>query len=229
MKITCISDLHGYLPNLKENCDLLCIAGDICPISNHNISYQCWWVNYRFLPWLENLKKQGKYIKCYWIAGNHDFIFEDKSKTQIYWRRFLNAAAFYLQDTTMCFCDEQLESLPTYRICGTPWQPQFCDWAFNLSEKRLAEKFNLIPEGVNILISHGPPYGILDETREGLLVGSKAMLSRINALPDLKLFICGHIHEGYGQIEINGVHYVNCSLMDVNYQPNNSPITIVIK
>src|SRR5262245_54236823 len=146
--IVAISDQHGVLPEIPP-CDLLLIAGDVCPVTNHGVDFQANWLQWEYRRWLERLPAR----KIVFIAGNHDFVFEQRSN-------FLPSdyPATYLQDTGITW-----EGL---RIWGTPWQPVFFDWAFNLREPDLAKKWALIPEGTDILVVHGPPFGYGDAVPE---------------------------------------------------------------
>src|SRR6185437_2725231 len=101
-----MSDPHGYLPEVPA-CDLLLIAGDICPTGNHKPAFQAEWLDTTFRRWLESLRQVGKVIG---VAGNHDFIFQDAPHLV---PRGLNW--LYLQDALAVYHD--------LRIWGTPWQP----------------------------------------------------------------------------------------------------------
>lgn len=96
------------------------------------------------------------------------------------------------------------------------------------TDRELAEKWALIPEDTDILITHSPPFGILDEamhTHNYQSVGSKSLLARVHKIrPRIHCF--GHIHEAYGQYKADGVHFINASIMDVNYKPSNKPTRI---
>ena len=87
---------------------------------------------------------------------------------------------------------------------------------------------NYIDSDTNILISHGPPSGILDDTFHGNSAGCQAMMQRIYNLEHLKAHIFGHIHECFGQEEHNGVKFVNASICTFSYQPTNKPIVIEV-
>ena len=90
------------------------------------------------------------------VAGNHDFLFQLHPEAA----RALIRNATYLEDS-----ETTIEDL---RVWGTPWQPWFLDWAFNLkTEEELAEKWALMPDGIDILVSHSPPYGIGDLCDDG--------------------------------------------------------------
>jgi Icc-related predicted phosphoesterase len=201
-KIVAISDQHGVLPDIPA-CDLLLIAGDNCPIASHNVDFQEAWLRREFRQWLELVPAR----KIVFIAGNHDFVFEQRSN-------FLPAdyPATYLQDSGI-----EWEGL---RIWGTPWQPWFFDWAFNLQEPDLARKWQLIPAGTDILVVHGPPrdYGDGVPERTGVRhTGSPSLLERIRLIQP-KLVVFGHIHEGRGEWQIEGTVLANVTILDESYR-----------
>lgn len=205
--IVAISDQHGTLPELPE-CDLLLIGGDICPITNHGVDFQQSWLLSEYRRWLESVPAR----KIIMVAGNHDFVFEQRSG-------FLPAdyPATYLQDSEC-----QWEGL---RIWGTPWQPWFCDWAFNLYEPELKKKWALIPKGIDILVLHGPPRGYGDRVLgSGEETGSPALLQRIKTVAP-RLAIFGHIHEGRGQWQLGPTTLANVSLLNERYKPVHAPWT----
>jgi len=131
MKICCVADLHCYLPEIPD-CDLLLIAGDV---THHNrkpqlpsdIARLYAWAECKFAPWLDDLRKRD--IQVIGVAGNHDFIFYDD-------RQFGKSLPWiYLEDSGYNY--------QGINIWGSPWQPQFGDWAFNAKESRLAEYWKI--------------------------------------------------------------------------------------
>ncbi len=188
-------------------CDLLLHAGDITMMGDPAALRE-------FNEWCSSLLDEGVVRKIVSIAGNHDFFFERNPEEA----KFLLTASTYLQDSGV--------ELDGRYFWGTPWQPWFFDWAFNLrSENELREKFEQIPARTDVLLCHGPPRGILDRTRKGDSVGSTALLERILKV-GVKLVVFGHIHESYGQIEQDGITFVNASICDVRYQAVNKPIVM---
>jgi len=85
------------------------------------------------------------------------------------------------------------------KFYGSPWQPRFFDWAFNLDRgEEIKKKWDLIPMDTDVLITHGPPYGILDLTHEGEKVGCEELMKAVLRVQP-KIHIFGHIHEAYGE------------------------------
>ena len=133
------------------------------------------------------------------IAGNHDFCFEREPEEA----RATLTAATYLEDEAV--------TVEGIRFYGSPWQPWFFDWAFNLPRgEALKEKWALIPPKTDVLITHGPPRGIGDLTIGGEHAGCEELLRRVRRLKP-KLHVFGHIHEGAGLYRDGGTTFVNAS------------------
>jgi Icc-related predicted phosphoesterase len=100
----------------------------------------------------------------------------------------------------------------------TPW---FHNWGFNFRD--MTESVKAIPNDIDILVSHGPPFGILDQTHPGgEHLGCKELMGRLVGGLSPKLCVFGHIHGGYGQAG----GFVNASICDEKYRPVNKPIVI---
>ena len=207
MKITFISDTHGkhnQITNDLPGGAIIIHAGDV---SNTGTNSQI----QDFLDWFAELP----YTHKVFIAGNHDFGFEtirhsrDKGIT-------LPKGVTYLQDESVI-----IEGIKIY---GSPWQPRFYDWAFNLNRgEQISEKWEMIPDDVDILVTHGPPFGILDRTDRGDVVGCEELYFRVvNIKPRVHVF--GHIHEGYGMREMNGTAFINASCLNSRYDYKNKPV-----
>lgn len=213
-KIIAVSDLHGNLPNIPS-CDLFIISGDVCPISDHSLDFQQYWLETNFKYWLRDIDARFKVF----IFGNHDFIGEKRPHTvRKIFENMKNVA--YLQDSSTEF-----EGLNIY---GTPWQPFFYDWAFNLYENDLEKKWELIPKNTDILIVHGPPHGFGDYAprgKGGEHTGSPSLLAKIQEI-EPKLVVFGHIHSGYGMYSIGNTILCNASLLNEKYQLVNDPVII---
>jgi len=208
MIIDCISDLHGYEPQLPGG-DLLLLAGDYTA-GNKIIQ----WNN--FFEWLINQPYRKKIL----IAGNHDGLLSSSfSKTEIDFE--------YLCDSGTKF-----EGL---NIWGTPWTPWFhgvnpaCKF-FMANKTHLEKKFKLIPENIDILITHGPMFEVLDENKNKFNCGSYSLKNHINRSTP-KFHICGHIHEQGNKQKIyeyegKKITCINCSYVNEEYEPCNSYVRI---
>lgn len=210
MKVAATADLHGHLPEIPD-CDLLVVAGDVCPVDDHGLPRQREWLTREFLPWLD----QSPAGEIVWVAGNHDFALELGAER-------LRSRAHYLQDSLI---ELSIGGEPV-KIYGTPWTREIGPWAFSLPEKQdgrrpgLEDVFSRIDPRTDILVSHGPPRGILDRTLGGEYVGSPSLRARIRAVAP-RLVVFGHIHEAHGRITLQGTTYLNAAHMDARYRPVN--------
>ena len=202
-KLVLISDTHGLHRSVDLPAgDILIHAGDL---SNKGSLEDLT----EFIDWLAEQPHQHKII----IAGNHDFCFERQGPRA----REICAGITYLQDSSV--------RVSGLKIYGSPWQPRFFDWAFNVDRgPKLAAIWSQIPTDTDVLVTHGPPYGILDQTRRGP-VGCQDLMLRIEEVKP-RVHIFGHIHEGYGQYQGEYTHFVNASICDLGYQPCNLPIVV---
>ena len=207
MKIDCISDLHGFKPVL-EGGDLLIVAGDLTARDTQE----------EFNAFCEWIKKQD-YKKKVVIAGNHDGILLD------YPYRYIGDAHY------LCDSGCEFEGL---KIWGSPWTPEFCDWHF-MKERGapIKEKWDLIPDDTDILITHGPPFGILDQVtissrgrgREKFAGCEELREAMFRVKPKLHVF--GHIHSQGGKlVDLVTTICINAAIMDEDYMPVNKPIRI---
>jgi Icc-related predicted phosphoesterase len=174
-----------------------------------------------FVQWYESLKFKSKLL----IAGNHDFMFEDNPEEAL---RILEA-----KGKSIIYLNDSGTEIDGVKFWGSPVTPRFFDWAFN-RDADIQQHWNMIPYDTNVLITHGPPYGILDFTaRDRKPVGCHHLRRRLFDLKDLKIHSFGHIHEAFGQQlgdeeDFEGIHFVNASYLDLRYDPVNHPVVINI-
>jgi Icc-related predicted phosphoesterase len=217
MKITFISDTHTRHDEITQDLpggDILIHAGDIMN-SGYNegdISSFCTWFN--------GIKGYDKKI---FIAGNHDRLFEnDPEYVKNHLKDYPNI--IYLQDESYGIYD--LETDKTLNIYGSPWQPEFYSWAFNLPKNgiEIAGKWEAIPDNTDILITHGPSWGAVDTVtrRPWDNLGCELLAERIQTFRP-KIHVCGHIHSGYGIETIDNIHYINASVLDEAYEYTQKP------
>lgn len=123
----------------------------------------------------------------------------------------------YLMDSSIEICG--------IKIYGSPWQPEFCSWAFNLPRgEACLKKWDLIPEDTDILMTHGPPLGHGDLCRNRLRAGCVELLTTVQTRVKPKYHLFGHIHEGYGITTDEKTIFINGSNCTINYKPKNKPI-----
>lgn len=213
MKVVSISDTHNQHGFIDERllipADLIICAGDI---SSRGTKPEV----ENFLYWYQDLS-QYKYKIL--IAGNHDFFFEnDKKEIKKLLKKY--PSIIYLQDQGI--------DIKGINIWGSPVQPWFYNWAFNVTRGPEIKKYwDLIPMNTNILITHGPPKGKLDKTQYNDVVGCEELILAIERVKP-KYNIFGHIHEGYGIIRTEDTTYINASILDENYTLKNKPIIFEI-
>jgi Icc-related predicted phosphoesterase len=203
MKITAISDTHSLHHQLNlPGGDMLTHAGDVC---NRGTQQEA--IN--FMEWIE---KQPYTYKVF-IAGNHDFFFENFTQQEI--QDKLPKGVFFLNDSGI-----EIEGI---KIWGSPITPTFCNLAFNRNRgKEIAIHWDKIPLETDILITHGPPYGILDKTFNGLHVGCEELAQKVIDIKP-KFHIFGHIHEAHGSTKENNTKYINAASVDIAYEIREVP------
>lgn len=112
------------------------------------------------------------------------------------------------------------------KIYGSPWQPWFYDWAFNLPRgDALREKWDLIPGDVDVLITHGPPHGILDRNLEGENCGCEELHAAVDRIKP-KVHAFGHIHLSHGTGRAGNTLFVNASICTERYDPWQAPVVV---
>ena len=206
MRLVCISDTHGLHAGLVlPPGDVLIHAGD-CTNRGKLEDVQ------DFLQWFSEV---GDFQHRVLIAGNHDFAFE-QSPREI--RRMLPKNVSYLEDSGA--------KIGGLQFWGSPVTPYFHNWAFNRRRHIINAHWEKIPQTVDVLVTHGPPYGLLDRVQDtGEEVGCP-FLKRAVERCHPKLHVFGHIHEGYGQVQAGQTLCVNASICDVEYRPVNAPVVV---
>lgn len=230
MRIVALSDQHGYLPDIQP-CDLLIIAGDVCPDmvdgvdAERHPEQQRAWFDGHIRPWLAASRAKHKVLT--W--GNHDWCGQACGFAADAPGVASSAVLQIVVDTGTTVPGDGVAGRPL-SVWATPWSRRFMHWAYMKSREELAAIYEGIPAGVDILVSHQPPYGygdlLVDErTGEAEHLGSHELLAAIARIRPL-LVICGHIHGGYGQYEYNGTPIYNVSVVDDRYRLVRSPTVI---
>jgi len=245
VSVLCISDTHtkhnlieqnfGELPNA----DILIHGGDFTNVGKLEdiVSYD---------TWIQSLvQKRNKFKHSILIAGNHDVTLDFDYYHTIGQPRFHPSSK---QDVELCrqsiknsiYLLDELYEIDGVKIYGSPWQPEFYNWAFNLPRgKAIMDKWNLIPKDVDILITHGPPvfHGdqvvpdhVQSEEEFGQYVGCYDLLKKVIDIKP-KYHIFGHIHEGYGITKQKNLEtiFINASSVNVQYRVTNKPIMFYIE
>jgi Icc-related predicted phosphoesterase len=210
--IDCVADLHGSYPALDGG-DLLIVAGDLTARDSPDEYH---W----FIDWIVAADYKRKIV----IAGNHDGTIR-KDDEFFHIHRIDQYKDFdYLQDS-----GTEFDGL---KIWGSPWTPEFCGWDFMLPRgPEIAKKWALIPDDTDILVTHGPPWGVLDKNSDGEHCGCEELRLALERVKP-KLHVFGHIHEGYGQMLFKhqgpNTICVNASHMDALYNPVNKVIRVML-
>lgn len=220
MRIVLISDTHGLhkriIPTLPKG-DVLIHAGDCCNIGSERDVQD-------FVHWFQNL--EGYDTKIF-IAGNHDWGFERKEPWLYHYINEENLSqsnCVYLEDESFTIEDPKF-SRPI-KFYGTPWQPPFMNWAFNVPEKDLPKYWEKIPIDTDVLITHCPPQEIRDFVLRGAIPqGSSTLRMYVDKIKPV-LHVFGHIHESYGEMATIDTLFVNGSTCTFRYVPSNPPIII---
>lgn len=127
--------------------------------------------------------------------------------------------------TNCTYIEDELLEIWGLKIYGSPWQPEFCKWAFNVPRGQpCLDKWSRIPNNIDILITHTPPVGHGDLCCSGVRAGCVELLQTIQKRVKPKYHVFGHIHEGYGITSDGRIIFVNASTCDINYLPQNPPI-----
>ncbi|CAC5412121.1 UPF0046 protein T07D4.2,Metallophosphoesterase domain-containing protein 1,Metallophosphoesterase MPPED2,UPF0046 protein C25E10.12,UPF0046 protein K07C11.7 [Mytilus coruscus] len=231
LRFVCLSDTHSklHVDNMLNFYvppgDILLHAGDF---TNEGRPLEI----ERFNEFLGKLSHKKKIV----IAGNHELSFDENLFTEAYCfkeridevKRYLRSKrikfvremvtnAIYLQDSMVSVCG--------INIYGSPWQPLYRSWAFNVNRgEEILQKWNWIPENVDILITHGPPVGHGDLTKAGINVGCVELLNTVQKRVKPKYHLFGHVHEGYGVTTDGETVYINASSCTKEYNLSNSPI-----
>lgn len=207
MELVAISDTHLRCPELETGDVLIhsgdaTFRGDIREVSQ----FSYWWNN------IEGFKHK------IFVPGNHDWLFQRNEPF----------ARELLKDTHVLIDNEV--TIDGTRFYGSPWQPEFCNWSFNLPRgEKLKEKWDMIPDGIDILITHGPPHGFLDFVPGGGNVGCKDLFDAVCRVKP-KYHIFGHVHYSYGEKywQHTGTTFINASVCTEAYQCLNKPIVFEI-
>lgn len=231
LKIVAISDIHGHIFKIENPADIAIIAGDIMPLEiQFNKNESKIWLENEFANWI----KEFPVDKVFLVAGNHDAYFENISKSNL--ESFLNSCdnkLIYLKNEFIEYIDKNNLN---WKIFGTPYCHIYGNWPFMRTDEYMTEKFKQMPDKVDIIISHDPPFAvsdvdvILDRSRNPFLdyrhLGNPPLANRINNV-NYKLLVCGHIHGGDHEYD-PWWKTVNVSYLNEGYEPYYKPFYIEI-
>jgi Icc-related predicted phosphoesterase len=217
IKILLFSDTHG-----KHNLlDLPTDGIDMCIFAGDAGTYKNPYTNIgsilNFIDWYAKVPINNKI----WIAGNHCTSIEAG----------LVDARKLSEENGLIYLEHETKIVNGIEIFGSPYTPYFYNWAYNVDRGKIKDYWNLIPKTTEILVTHGPTYGIsnLGVVEQGEDVGDEELTKVIkNNLNNLKLTVFGHIHEGYGYHEEDDKLFVNASVLNLEYQLVNKPFIVTM-
>jgi Icc-related predicted phosphoesterase len=223
-KITFISDTHTKHNKITADLpggDILIHAGDFMNAGYNPMEAL------EFFKWFNELDNYDTKI---FIAGNHDRYMQNEPEEV---KGLLTGykTIEYLQDEDLVlYYDGHNGDFPedNIRIYGSPWQPWFYDWAFNLPRNgsELYSRWEAIPNDTDILITHGPPYGYLDiPGGQNVRVGCEILRERVDEFKP-KINVFGHIHGSAGYYFNGHTHFINASVLNEQYMYQNLPLSI---
>jgi predicted phosphodiesterase len=221
MRVTLVSDTHTKHNLVSKDLpggDLLIHAGDFMNSGYNPVEAIV------FFEWLDEI---NNYDTKVFIAGNHDRWMQDASveaKGLLTGYKTID----YLEDERMelWLSEEQDHQISIY---GSPWQPEFYNWAYNLPRGgwELEQKWNDIPNDIDILVTHGPARTYLDTSGAPYntpLLGCELLKDRVELIKP-KIHVCGHIHGGYGHYYNGHTHFFNAAMLNERYEYAHEPFT----
>nr|CCA19296.1 calcineurinlike phosphoesterase putative [Albugo laibachii Nc14] len=233
MRVVCVSDTHGLHEILAKNApfpagDLFIHAGDFTDTGDRQEVID-------FNKWVGTLPYKYKIV----IAGNHDSTFDSAFYAQN-WQKYGHAvqhdpAQVRALLTNALYLEDQAVMIDGFKVFGSPWQPEFCSWAFNLPRgEALNEKWLAIPSDVDILVTHTPPMGYGDRVcfhndHVNIHVGDAELLTHITKRIKPILHVFGHVHEGYGSVFDGNTTFFNASSCTHKYAASNPPLLFTLK
>lgn len=211
MRLVCLSDTHNRTAGLAvPEGDLLLHAGDLTGSGSEEEVEQA-------ASWLASLPHPHKVV----VAGNHDWLFQ---------REPAKAQALLAQVPGLVYLEDRCATVAGLRIHGSPWQPWFFDWAFNLPRDgaELEQVWARVEADVDVLLTHSPPHGIRDATEDGRHVGCERLRAALARLRP-RLHVFGHIHEAAGRERVGETEHVNAAVLDARYRRRFPPTVIELE
>jgi Icc-related predicted phosphoesterase len=222
MKVLCISDTHGVLPTPPNGeYDVFIHAGDIAPCtsllgniesgfigfpaSQDDIALkQLEWYESTFIPWINSINAKHKII----IPGNHDLA------TERYLYRFEQIISRHNIEMLLGSAVKLTTSNGEINVYGYPWIVPVGKWAWCATAETRQTLLDQMPDvNIDILLSHAPPYGCVDEARGGYHIGVPEMNRDFFASRNIGIVLCGHCHEQGGEM----THIDNTPVYNIAY------------
>jgi len=207
MKVACLSDTHTHheLVTVPE-CDMVIHAGDFTYRGDFKEVKD-------FIDWYGNLPAKHKILVC----GNHEVIISKRPRVLDLW----------CMEKGITLLKNQHVVIAGYKIFGSPYSVEFGNWVYGEPEDRLKRIWDMIHDDTDILVTHGPPWGVLDVNRDGINCGSTTLSEKLYNLNKLKLYVTGHIHESRGTTQIEQIQVVNAAMCGIPYSDMLTTATVV--
>lgn len=214
MKLVVISDTHTYKFPVPDG-DVLIHCGDLTYRGRVDESEDSF-------EWLHELPHRHKLI----IAGNHELGWEADLQRNVYRPIPIHKPHVFDKYPGLTYLHDSGVEIDTIKFWGSPYQPWFYDWAFQKQRgEELRVQWEKIPEGTDVLITHGPPKGHGDMNQFDERFGDEDLLNRVlKVKPRYHLY--GHAHHGYGRYEQDGIQFINAASCNEQYQRVNPPVEI---
>lgn len=210
-KVTFVSDVHcNFELKIKET-DILCYCGDLSNKGNKNEITDG-------LNWLKEQKAECKIM----IPGNHDIFIQSKSDKFVQLKNEICSDIVFLNYTN----GEDYFIYDGLSFYGCGYTPRVGNWAFMYNKKDAKKFWQKLPD-VDILLTHGPPKGILDKNWRDEECGCTALLSAVKKIKP-KIHAFGHIHESYGYKRKFDIDFINCSATDEMCRLKNNPVVAIV-
>ncbi len=197
MKFIATSDTHGFHRQLTlPKGDAIIHTGDFCTMGKEEQLHD-------FLDWYKSLDFKFKLL----IGGNHDFFAAEQPEG--FEALLIDSGITYLNDS-----GTQIEGI---KIWGSPVQPDLVGWAFGKPRgEAMKPHWDLVPDDVTLLMTHTPPYGILDKSSAGTMLGCEELRKRVVDLSAMRVHVFGHVHAGHGELRVAGTRFINAACMGVD-------------
>ncbi|KAF0684025.1 Aste57867_23946 [Aphanomyces stellatus] len=225
LRFVCVSDTHGKHDQVDvPDGDVFIHAGDFSNTGSHNQLR-------RFAAWIESLPHAHKIV----IAGNHEYSLDrawyDKDGRKRHKEYQDPIVSKQILQRVCTYVENEVIDVGGVRIYGSPHSPVIpgCIMAFNLMPGRpSAAHWSKVPSDVDILVTHTPPFGILDANLRGQKCGDEDLLREVSTRIRPRYHIFGHIHECHGTSKVDGTTFVNAASCNVRHQADNPPIVFDI-
>lgn len=198
-----ISDTHRKHREVTiPDCDILIHCGDFCSFQRSDLQTlddaDAWFA-----------ESPATHVVC--VGGNHDFPLQS--------REFRFAHALFLEDA--------LAVVAGLTIYGSPWCPDLSGFAYYATSDQLLERWRQIPAGIDVLITHTPPFGILDLPTSGTVnLGCRHLREELKRIRP-KLHVFGHVHASHGMNKTPDTDYINAAIVGgQNFEVRHTPTVI---